>query len=380
MPKIGKTQASQIETMDGFEGRYEDLAGYTAGFESYSADSDPAPLFAGLPDDHCQCPHWGMVLRGTLIYNYADGTQDRVEAGEAYYAPPGHLPVFTADTEIVEFSPTDELAATIERHAIGRVVLDASAAWDLGKAKGTSATTGRGVVIVGDGDGAVLAARWFPPNVPTPIHDHGTWGVAVVATGYQLYERWEPTAAGHARLTEEVELAEGDIATWAAPPHDVHRQQGIHGGSLELLVLGSPPHDSGVFGAEDPLDRAAEALRVYDLASLRQLYAADIVLDANTPEWRYQLQGRDTVADQLTGELAGLEARVVASRVTRAPSVRVVEIEAHAGTHPDEHLWREIHILRGGRDGISEHVIQCTGVWNPETIARHAAEAPMVWR
>jgi hypothetical protein len=114
MPKIDKAKASQIETMDGFEGRYEDLAGYTVGFETYSEDADPAPLFAGLPGDRCQCPHWGVVLRGTLIFNYADGTQDRIEAGEAYFAPPGHLPVFRADTEIVEFSPTGELGATME--------------------------------------------------------------------------------------------------------------------------------------------------------------------------------------------------------------------------------------------------------------------------
>lgn len=114
MPKIGKLQAAQIETMDGFEGRYDELDGYTVGFEAYTEDADPAPLFVGLPDDHCQCPHWGVVLKGTLIYNYADGGRDVIEAGEAYYAPPGHLPVFTAGTEIVEFSPTDQVTATME--------------------------------------------------------------------------------------------------------------------------------------------------------------------------------------------------------------------------------------------------------------------------
>jgi hypothetical protein len=114
MSKISKDAASQIEKMDGFEGRYEELGGYTAGFEAYTADADPAPLFTGLPDDRCQCPHWGVVLRGRLIYNYADGSQDVIDAGEAYYARPGHLPVFTAGTEIVEFSPSEELAETIE--------------------------------------------------------------------------------------------------------------------------------------------------------------------------------------------------------------------------------------------------------------------------
>ena len=58
MAKIAKNDTSQTETMDGFEGRYEDLDGYTVGFETYTADADPAPLFQGLPDDRCQCPHW----------------------------------------------------------------------------------------------------------------------------------------------------------------------------------------------------------------------------------------------------------------------------------------------------------------------------------
>jgi hypothetical protein len=114
MAKVNAQQASQVETMDGFEGRYEDLDGYTVGFERYTADDDPAPLFAGLPDDACQCPHWGVVLEGTLGFRYMDGTQDLVGAGEAYYARPGHRPLFFAGTRIVEFSPTAELQQTME--------------------------------------------------------------------------------------------------------------------------------------------------------------------------------------------------------------------------------------------------------------------------
>lgn len=114
MAKISKATASQVESMDGFEGHYEDLGGYTAGFESFTEDADPAPLFQGLPDNRCQCPHWGIVLKGTLVYDYDDGSQDVIGAGEAYYARPGHLPLFKAGTELVEFSPTAELAKTME--------------------------------------------------------------------------------------------------------------------------------------------------------------------------------------------------------------------------------------------------------------------------
>lgn len=114
MAKVGASHISQVETMDGFEGRYEQLDGYTVGFEHYSKDDDPAPLFAGLPDDSCQCPHWGIVLEGRLVYRYADGTQDDIGAGEAYYARPGHTPVFFARTRIAEFSPTLEFQRTMD--------------------------------------------------------------------------------------------------------------------------------------------------------------------------------------------------------------------------------------------------------------------------
>ena len=70
------------------------------------------PLFAGLPEDRCQSPHWGYVMAGKVTFRYAD--RDEVyEAGDAYYAPPGHLPLLTAGTAVVEFSPTAELEATM---------------------------------------------------------------------------------------------------------------------------------------------------------------------------------------------------------------------------------------------------------------------------
>ncbi len=112
MPKTSKARAPQVEKAEGFEGRYQELEGYTVGFESYSAHADMAPLFKGLPNDRCQSPHWGVVLKGKLIYHYASG-DDVITAGEAYYARPGHTPEIFADTEVVEFSPTAEFAKTL---------------------------------------------------------------------------------------------------------------------------------------------------------------------------------------------------------------------------------------------------------------------------
>ncbi len=113
MPQASITTASDSVELEGYEGHFEDFGPYTVGFESYTADADPAPLFAGLPDDRCQCPHMGYVVAGKVKFTYADGKEEMYEAGDAYYAPPGHLPTLFAGSEIVEFSPTTELQQTL---------------------------------------------------------------------------------------------------------------------------------------------------------------------------------------------------------------------------------------------------------------------------
>ena len=92
MPRTSKADA--LVTLDEpvIEGRYAELGEYTVAFETHKADVDPAPLFQGLPDDRCPCPHWGVVLSGRIIFRYPD--HDEVfTAGDAYYGAPGHLPL-----------------------------------------------------------------------------------------------------------------------------------------------------------------------------------------------------------------------------------------------------------------------------------------------
>ena len=114
MGVAARQTAPQVEQADGFEGRYTPIDDYVIGFETYTADQDLSPLFAGLPDDACQCPHWGVVLKGKMQFRYTDGTVDTIEAGQAYYAKPGHTPTLFAGGEVVEFSPASELAKTME--------------------------------------------------------------------------------------------------------------------------------------------------------------------------------------------------------------------------------------------------------------------------
>ena len=69
-------------------------------------------MFKGLPEDRCQAAHWGYVFKGTITFRYAD-REEVYEAGDAYYAPPGHIPVVEAGTEVVEFSPAAEYSQTL---------------------------------------------------------------------------------------------------------------------------------------------------------------------------------------------------------------------------------------------------------------------------
>jgi hypothetical protein len=113
MPKASKETASRVEDLGVMEGRYEELGGYTIGFETFREDADATPLLKGLPDDRCQSPHWGYIVRGKLTFRYAD-REEVYETGDAYYAPPGHVPVVTSGTEVIEFSPTEEYGRTMQ--------------------------------------------------------------------------------------------------------------------------------------------------------------------------------------------------------------------------------------------------------------------------
>ena len=113
MPKVSR-ESAQVEDHGPVEDRHDDIEGYTVSFVSFREDIDATPLHKGLPDDKCQCPHWGYVTKGRLTFRYSD--RDEVfEAGDAFYTPPGHIPVqHEPGSEMVLFSPAEELKATEE--------------------------------------------------------------------------------------------------------------------------------------------------------------------------------------------------------------------------------------------------------------------------
>jgi len=80
--------------------------------EHFPAGAVTAPLFKGLPGDRCQCPHWGYLLKGSMRVFYKDH-EEVIHAGDAYYLAPGHTTAFDEETEVVEFSPTEDMARTM---------------------------------------------------------------------------------------------------------------------------------------------------------------------------------------------------------------------------------------------------------------------------
>ena len=58
-------------------------------WNEYSEVPDQKSLFKGLPDNLCQCPHWGYVVRGSIRIKYRD-YDEVINEGELYYVPPGH--------------------------------------------------------------------------------------------------------------------------------------------------------------------------------------------------------------------------------------------------------------------------------------------------
>jgi len=109
MPKVSKQSAAEAHDHGVVEEWREDIDGYTVNFVAFRQDIDGTPLLEGLPGDRCQCPHWGYVLKGRLTYRFADH-EEVFEAGDAFYLPPGHIPIVTAGTEYVQFSPSEPLA------------------------------------------------------------------------------------------------------------------------------------------------------------------------------------------------------------------------------------------------------------------------------
>ncbi len=95
------------------EVRTAELGGYTVDFLTVKQDIDMTQMLRGLPGDRCPCPHWGVVTSGAMSVRYADH-DETAQTGDVFYMPPGHVPTFEVGTQVIMFSPTDQVKAVDE--------------------------------------------------------------------------------------------------------------------------------------------------------------------------------------------------------------------------------------------------------------------------
>lgn len=98
---------------DGVEFRMREAGDMALAWVRLPKGADLRPMLEGLPGDLCQCPHWGIVLKGRVKMHTPSGATV-YEAGQAFYWAPGHAPEALEDCEYVDVSPAAELKHVIE--------------------------------------------------------------------------------------------------------------------------------------------------------------------------------------------------------------------------------------------------------------------------
>ena len=126
--------------------------------------------------------------------------------------------------------------------------------------------------------------------------------------------------------------------------------------------------------AQELSERLADVFRTADVGDV---LADDIFFDGHPPLWRFQLQGRDAFATWLKGySPSGADTAVV--RTIPTATGFVTELVGRHEENGEQMTDRKIILceVRGG--GVAELTVYCSGDWNAELRARHAAEARLL--
>jgi hypothetical protein len=116
---------------------------------------------------------------------------------------------------------------------------------------------------------------------------------------------------------------------------------------------------------------------VFRTAEVGDVFTEDLFLDGHPPLWRFQLEGKDAFAAWLKGYSPD-GAEITVARTVPTATGFVTEL---LGRHEEGgELMTDRKILlcevRAGR--ISEMTIYCSGDWDANLRARHAAETTLV--
>jgi hypothetical protein len=113
MPKVSRESASRGGDFGPVVDRSGQIEGYSVNFTSFREDIDATSPHEGTPGRSLSGARTGgMSSAGRVTFRYAD-REEVFEAGDAFYTPPGHVPVKNEPgSEVVMFSPAEELHKT----------------------------------------------------------------------------------------------------------------------------------------------------------------------------------------------------------------------------------------------------------------------------
>lgn len=126
--------------------------------------------------------------------------------------------------------------------------------------------------------------------------------------------------------------------------------------------------------AQELSERLADVFRTADADAV---LADDVFLDGHPPLWRFQLQGRDAFNAWIKGFMpGGIDTTVV--RTIPTATGFVTELTSHHHDNGEHITDRKILLAEVHGDRITELTIYCSGDWNAELRARHAAETKLI--
>ena len=127
-------------------------------------------------------------------------------------------------------------------------------------------------------------------------------------------------------------------------------------------------------------ERLSEALaEVFRTAEMGDVLTDDVFLDGNPPLWRFQLQGIEAFAEWYKSYAPNGMDEVTVVRTVPTATGFVAELSERVREDDGKDITGREIVLCTVRDGrISELTVYCTGDWDEELRARHAAEAPML--
>src|SRR6266566_7240100 len=109
------------------------------------------------------------------------------------------------------------------------------------------------------------------------------------------------------------------------------------------------------------------------------LFTADVFCDFTMPQWRLQAQGaEDIVRLRKSGHPA--PGRVPRSRFDATATGFVLEVEEEWDQDGDSWYCRELFRADVADGAISQLAVYCTGDWDRELVARHAATVHLLRR